>query len=401
MKMNLRMLALVAGGGLIVVINSACAQTWTLTSAPATNWTSVASSADGSRLVATGSGLVYVSTNAGETWMATFAPVTNWTVVASSADGSHLLAAGGGYAGSGPVFISTNSGDTWRDAGAPYYGWLAAASSANGNTLAVACGGIFGGRILYSTNGGTTWTDADPLATGNQVWRSSALSADGQKLVVVGSLAAPRGASGIATSTNRGATWVATNDMEFWQCVACSANGTRLIAGSVYAIYTSQDFGITWTQASTPMGGFWVSVASSADGNRLVALRSASGSETNIYTSTDAGVNWQPAVASAANWKSVASSADGHKLVAAVYRGGIYTCQTTPKPVLDLTPSATGFLISWIVPSMPFVLQENADLTTTNWNDVTTAPILNFTNLYYEVSVPVASANRFYRLKSL
>ena len=50
---------------------------------------------------------------------------------------------------------------------------------------------------------------------------------------------------------------------------------------------------------------------------------------------------------------------------------------------------------------MPFVLQENADLTTANWTDVTTTPVLNFTNLHHEVSVPLPSANRFYRLKGL
>ena len=65
-------------------------------------------------------------------------------------------------------------------------------------------------------------------------------------------------------------------------------------------------------------------------------------------------------------------------------------------------PSCYGqVLISWIVPSMPFVLQESADLMTTNWTGVTTVPKLNFTNLHHEVSVPLSSANRFYRLRSL
>jgi hypothetical protein len=68
---------------------------------------------------------------------------------------------------------------------------------------------------------------------------------------------------------------------------------------------------------------------------------------------------------------------------------------------LNLTPSDSSFVISWIVPSMPFVLQENLDLTTTNWTDVITTPILNLTNLHHEVSVPLSSTNRFYRLQSL
>jgi len=71
-----------------------------MTSAPATNWTSIATSADGTRLVAAAGGLsggyvgpIYFSTNSGSTWTITDAPFINWTSVASSADGSRLVAA--------------------------------------------------------------------------------------------------------------------------------------------------------------------------------------------------------------------------------------------------------------------------------------------------------------------
>jgi hypothetical protein len=50
------------------------------------------------------------------------------------------------------------------------------------------------------------------------------------------------------------------------------------------------------------------------------------------------------------------------------------------------------------VPSTSFVLQENSDLTTTNWTTVTTPPTLNLTNLQNQVMVPVPTGNRFYRL---
>lgn len=99
-------------------------------------------------------------------------------------------------------------------------------------------------------------------------------------------------------------------------------------------------------------------------------------------------------------WCSVASSADGCKLVAAVSDGGIYTWQTTPTPVLNITPAGSGLLISWIVPSMPFALQETADLNAPDWTAVPMAPILNLTNLHHEVTVPLTNGNRFYRLQS-
>jgi hypothetical protein len=104
----------------------------------------------------------------------------------------------------------------------------------------------------------------------------------------------------------------------------------------------------------------WVGVASSADGSKLAAVSNSG----FIHVSTDFGTSWTPAGGLSTNWSSVASSADGCKLAAVVNGGGIYTWQTTPSPKLNITPLAGGLRISWIVPSMPFVLQENFDLAT-------------------------------------
>jgi hypothetical protein len=43
-------------------------------------------------------------------------------------------------------------------------------------------------------------------------------------------------------------------------------------------------------------------------------------------------------------------------------------------------------------------LEQNSDLTTTNWTDVTNVPVLNFTNLQDEVTLPLLASNCFYRL---
>ncbi|HLH52944.1 MAG TPA: hypothetical protein VKY92_04940 [Verrucomicrobiae bacterium] len=101
-----------------------------------------------------------------------------------------------------------------------------------------------------------------------------------------------------------------------------------------------------------------------------------------------------------ANWASVASSADGAKLVAVANGGGIYTWQTAPKPVLNLTATGDGLLGSWVIPSMNFRLQKNSDLATTNWTDVAIVPVLNFTNLQNQVNLPVAGDTWFYRLQA-
>jgi hypothetical protein len=47
------------------------------------------------------------------------------------------------------------------------------------------------------------------------------------------------------------------------------------------------------------------------------------------------------------------------------------------------------------------VLQQNFDLNSTNWIDVLTTPLLNFTNLQNQVLVSQTNAASFYRLKTL
>jgi len=94
-------------------------------------------------------------------------------------------------------------------------------------------------------------------------FQAAALSADGQQIVAV----APK-SSAICVSTNFGATW-ATNPLPktIWQCVASSADGTKLAAGAGYVcgIYTassipspklalatqSNSVAISWTIPST------------------------------------------------------------------------------------------------------------------------------------------------------
>jgi hypothetical protein len=121
-----------------------------------------------------------------------------------------------------------------------------------------------------------------------------------------------------------GATWTSRDSSRSWQCVASSADGSKLVAG-VYngQIYTSSDSGATWTARDSSR--YWQAVASSADGSKLVAVDNGGGvSGGFIYTSTDSGATWT-ARDSARYWLSVASSSDGSKLVAGAHSGYIYT----------------------------------------------------------------------------
>jgi len=173
--------------------------------------------------------------------------------------------------------------------------------------------------------------------------------------------------------------------------MASSADGATLAAaGGLGGVFVSTNSGLDW--AFTSSRG--VAVASSADGTKLVAAGLY-----GISTSADFGATWSEGVAPAERWVSVASSADGNKLFAAASGGSIYAWQSTPAPSLSVTPSGGDLLLSWTVPSTEFMLEQNSELTTTNWTEVTNSSKLNFTNLQNESIVAAPIGNRFYRLK--
>jgi hypothetical protein len=238
-------------------------------------------------------------------------------------------------------------------------------------------------------------------------WNAVASSADGTKLVAAGS-----GQPAIFTSTDSGATWVSnsipgllTEYNLLWQSVASSADGTKLVAAEGFGyIYTSTNSGTTWTLNNTPGTNLnWQSVASSADGTKLVAAEE----DGWIYTSTNSGTTWISNSVPFGFWSSVASSADGCKLVAATRAFGpladaygIYTSYSSPAPSLAIACSDTNVALCWIIPSTNFVLQQNLDLTTTNWVTLTNAPTLNLANMQDELTLSPANNSGFFRLIS-
>ncbi len=135
-------------------------------------------------------------------------------------------------------------------------------------------------------------------------WTAIASSADGSKLVAAGD-------GLLYTSTDYGVSWTPHAGNHNWTALASSADGIKLVAvaAALDHIYTSTDSGATWTPRETAQP--WVAVASSADGSKLVAAVI----EGTIYTSTDSGVTWSPRESNRF-WTGLASSADGSKLVA-------------------------------------------------------------------------------------
>jgi hypothetical protein len=407
------LLIAVAFGGCF--ITRASSQTWTQTSAPLTNWTCVASSADGSRVVAgVNDGGIYTSQDSGATWMQTSAPITNWSSIACSADGTKLTAAAAvfsnnRYEGDGAIYVSPNSGTNWIATSVPNTNWVALACSADANNIVA----VSGGTAIYSSSGipGPIYRSADfgktwlPTRITNVDCTSVASSADGRKLVAV-HYQAP-----FYLSSDAGVTW----DDEFPSfaypvSVASSADGNTLVGGTYDPFHPPGTGGSCTLFISTNSGASWglpntydrgrAFVACSADGTTMIKASGANGFGIAgpIQTSTNAGATWNEHNSPGETWRSVTCSADGCKIAAVVHGGGIFTLQFAPMPVLSIHRASTSAMISWVIPSASFVLQENFNLSTTNWVDVTNTPILNFTNLRNQVTVPLLG-NHFYRLK--
>ena len=394
----------------VLTENNLCVgQSWTQTSAPFTTWSCVASSADGSKLVAAvNGGYVYTSTNSGFSWTRTSAPSNSWTSVACSANGAEIFAASALLLNS-PIYHSADSGTSW--APTDQTGVTCLACSADGVEVAGAAGGV----VAVSTNSAATWMLLRPPAADPEENISLvACSSDGSELAVVETfIGSPLSHLAITPSSVWEERYVTSAPpYVHYTAVAVSERGTGLAAalnnlgdmvvppatncgGTMGMLFTSRDGGASGIITCTSMTN-WTAIASSADGMRLIAA-AADGA---IYTSVNGGTNWQSEAAPNANWSGVASSADGCKLVAVANGGGIYTWQTTPTLAVVATSANGALLISWIIPSIRFVLQQNSSLNSTNWTDLSASVALNLANLQEQVTIPAPTAPTFYRLRS-
>jgi len=280
--------------------------TWT-PQASVENWGSITSSASGQFLAAcvNPGNSIYTSQDYGNNWSPSQIGTVNqnWYSIASSASGQFLVAS----VQFGGIYTSKDYGASWSITTAPSGPcWLSVASSASGQFLVA---GIYQGApsvgSIYTNNnyGDGQWT-RQASSPASSV-RSVASSASGQFLV-----ACVAGGT-IYTSNDYGITWSPSNaPSENWLSVTCSASGQFVVAGAnVGNIYTSNDYGNTWSPSQTPStdNQGWNSVASSASGQYLVACYTT-GNGGGIYTSSDYGVTWSITSALSLVWTSVASS---------------------------------------------------------------------------------------------
>jgi hypothetical protein len=200
-------------------------------------------------------GGILTSTDGGSNWVLQTSAPTNatWTSVASSADGTKLVATRQWDGSGGGIYTSGNSGSTWtQQTSAPITNanWTSVASSADGTKLvATRQWDGSGGGIYTSGNSGSTWTQQLSAPITNAYYSSVASSADGTMLVAATHWSE---LSGTYTSANSGSTWIyQTNGFPNtnFSCerISISSNGSKLSTLGGGQIFTSVDFGNTWT----------------------------------------------------------------------------------------------------------------------------------------------------------
>jgi len=207
--------------------------------------------------------------------------------------------------------------------------WKTVASSADGTTLIAASIGISTCGIYISTNSGNAWIMAD---FPNNSWSSVASSADGSRLVAVaGSDIHFNPTSSVYTSTDYGTTWTLQTNApnKRWTTVTSSSDGSKLILFTADTIYFSTNSGVNWLQVNNPPEHWSASsskeLACSADGTGLAVILNGNFNTCSIDISSNWGLTWTKTSAPTNGYlSSIACSADGSKLVTSANPGLLF-----------------------------------------------------------------------------
>jgi GH18 family chitinase len=137
------------------------------------------------------------------------------------------------------------------------------------------------GRILVSTDGGSTWT-------GKSAGYPTDVYTNG--LAVAGDIVFAGNSNGVFRSTDYGDNWELVYQGSPVHCML--AKGAFVFANTEDNILRSSDFGNTWIAPTGGSPSLWTNCLA-ADGSAIYA--GGFGSEsTRVYKSTDDGDNWQP-----------------------------------------------------------------------------------------------------------
>lgn len=221
----------------------------------------------------------------------TWTPLTalgkrDWTSAASSADGSVLAVA----VNNGAIYTSANGGVTWTEqVGAGTQPWRALAMSSDGAKIAsgASYGYIYTFDAFQAEDG---WVRHDDIL-GSRAWRGLAASYNGSIL-----WAATPGS--ILKSVDSGNTWTAVDSAGYidWSRIACSSDGSRVVASQEHsALY------FTSNNVSTELWPLFL-------GSRLINLSLFLGDREPLgqpYQSLALGLHWRARVTAARLWRQI------------------------------------------------------------------------------------------------
>lgn len=183
-----------------------------------------------------------------------------------------------------PAISKNNIGMQWDESKSNNADWACSAMNELGNRAVAAA---WGGGIYYSTNYGVDWIKTNAP---NEKYTGLAMSYDGNIVY------ACAGAGGVASIVRRsidgGQTWVDKLYHFYFNGVACSFDGSRVIA-VVYNdyIYYSSNYGDSWTQSLSAPAERWYSVSMSKTGQYAIATNN-SNITSQVFYSSDYGATW-------------------------------------------------------------------------------------------------------------
>ena len=272
----------------------------------------VATSANGAVVFIATSPTSQLSTDYGVTFSpvsATTNKFTGWMMSAAMSDDGQKIF----YADGRKIIYSHNGGGSWTETTAGPNDNIWGISASNDGTKLIA--GFSGNGYMTSVNSGVSWSW---VATGNRTLTS--ISDDGSKILVVVNGQAPKigPIGGTLTSLSIGNTTAQAD----WRAAVCDSTCTRMVVASAAGVnggvFTSNDSGATWVLGQGADANFrkwvWGSVASNSDGSRLAAgVDWDAGS--GVYISTDYGVTWTKQ-APGGSYDGIAIAATGNAVYA-------------------------------------------------------------------------------------
>jgi hypothetical protein len=155
--------------------------TWTAISAIGTGpWWSCAMSYDGSkRYIQPWNAAIKISTDSGVTWSTSGTVISDSYGISTTTDGSKVLQV---TRNGSKAFVSTNSGATFTQLYAAAGNVYAGAISGDGTKIALAVYvNSTGSFIMYSSNGGSTWTQE--TSAGRRTWYTIAMNDSGTRVI--------------------------------------------------------------------------------------------------------------------------------------------------------------------------------------------------------------------------